>query len=216
MAFWGHYSELTWIYIHTLWQGHKESREINWWWALIDKRSSTYFERPSAQSTVKFWACCSVLIIYPTSTHSSLWFVPLFLALTMLWQPNALLTVTTTQLQEQLISQSFCWHFNTSKVAMLLPQLGQYVTILWHLDRTLDLCFNIPGAYVSKPCPSLGFSDHKIILLQPKYRQKLKMNKVNSKTIQVWNNDYRAADGVVMSSFLERCYSRAAKVTRIY
>lgn len=142
--------------------------------------------------------------------------MPLSLALTILWQPNASLTATTTLSTDQLIGQSFCWHFNTCKVTTLLPQLGQYVTILLHLDRTLDLCFNITGAYVSKPCPSLGFSEHKIILLLPKYRQKLKMNKVNSKTIQVWNNDCRAADGVVMSLFTERCYSRAAKVTGIY
>lgn len=46
----------------------------------------------------------------------------------------------------------------TAAVAItLLPQLEQYATTPTWLDRTLDLCFgNIPGAYVSKPRPTLG------------------------------------------------------------
>lgn len=51
--------------------------------------------------------------------------------------------------------------FNSCDVGSFLPQLEQYVTVATRLNRTLDLCFgNIPGAYVSKSLPALGFSDH--------------------------------------------------------
>ena len=80
--------------------------------------------------------------------------------------------------------------FNTCDVTALLPQLEQYVTTPTRLNRTLDLCFgNIPGAYVSKPCPALGSSDHNVILLLPKYRQKLKTQKVQTQTIMAWTAD---------------------------
>ena len=80
--------------------------------------------------------------------------------------------------------------FNRCDVTTLLPNLEQYVTTPTRLDRTLDLCFgNIPGAYVAKPRPPLGRSDHNVILLLPKYRQKLKTEDIQTKTVQVWNND---------------------------
>lgn len=48
----------------------------------------------------------------------------------------------------------------------------QYVAIPTRLDKMLDLCFgNVPGAYVSKSLPPLGFSDRNVVLLLPKYRQ---------------------------------------------
>ena len=80
--------------------------------------------------------------------------------------------------------------FNKCDVTTLLPNLEQYVTTPTRHDRTLDLCFgNIPGAYVAKPRPPLGRSDHNVILLLPKYRQKLKTEDTQTKTVQVWNND---------------------------
>jgi hypothetical protein len=80
--------------------------------------------------------------------------------------------------------------FNSCDVGSLLPHLEQYVTSPTRLERTLDLCFgNIPGAYVSKSLPPLGFSDHNVVLLLPKYRQRLKTHKILTKNIQVWNND---------------------------
>lgn len=63
------------------------------------------------------------------------------------------------------------------------PTLEQYVTTPTRLQNTLDLCFgNIPGAYISKPCPPLGLPDHNIILLLPRYRSKLKTDKPVTRT----------------------------------
>lgn len=42
---------------------------------------------------------------------------------------------------------------------------------------------------MSKARPPLGRSDHNVILLLPKYRQKLKTDKVQTKTIKLWNSD---------------------------
>lgn len=54
----------------------------------------------------------------------------------------------------------------------------------------LDLCFgNIPGAYISKSRPPLGFSDHNVILLLPKYRSRLKTEGTITKNIRIWNEE---------------------------
>ena len=45
------------------------------------------------------------------------------------------------------------------------------------------------AALCQKPRPALGSSDHNVILLLPKYRQKLKTHKIQTKTIQVLEND---------------------------
>lgn len=76
--------------------------------------------------------------------------------------------------------------FNRCDFTTLLPNMEQYVSSPTRLDKTLDLCFgNIPGAYVSKPRPPLGHSDHNVILLLPKYRQKLKTDSIQTKHIKV-------------------------------
>lgn len=56
-------------------------------------------------------------------------------------------------------------------------------------DKMLDLCYgNVPSAYISKACPPLGRSDHNVILLLLKYRQKLKTDKIQTKPIKIWDN----------------------------
>ncbi len=80
--------------------------------------------------------------------------------------------------------------FNKCDVTTVLPNLEQYMTSPTRLDRMLDLCYgNIPGAYISKTRPPLGRSDHNVILLLPLYRQKLKTDKIQTKTFQTWDND---------------------------
>lgn len=46
---------------------------------------------------------------------------------------------------------------NRCDITTHLPTLEQHVPTPTRLQNTLDLCFgNIPGAYISKPCPPLG------------------------------------------------------------
>ena len=77
--------------------------------------------------------------------------------------------------------------FNRCDVTTALPNLKQYVTSPMRLDRMHDLCYgNIPGAYISKARPLLT---HNVILLLPRYRQKLKTDKIQTKIIKTWDND---------------------------
>lgn len=79
--------------------------------------------------------------------------------------------------------------FNRCDVTTMLPNLEKYVTFPTRLDRMLDLCYgNIPGAYISKARPPLGRSGN-VILLLPRYRQKLKTDKIQTKIIKTWDND---------------------------
>lgn len=65
--------------------------------------------------------------------------------------------------------------FNKCNVTTHLPYLEQYVTVPTRMHNRLDLCYgNIPDAYILKPCPPIGRSDHKVIQLLPKYRSQLK------------------------------------------
>ncbi len=80
--------------------------------------------------------------------------------------------------------------FNRCDISTYLPSLEQYVTTPTRKHNMLDLCFgNIPGAYISKPRPPLGLSDHNVILLLPKYRSQLKTGEIITKTISTWNED---------------------------
>ncbi len=80
--------------------------------------------------------------------------------------------------------------FNRCDVTKFLQNLEQYVTSATRLDKTLDLCYeNIPGAYISKVCPPLGRSDHNAVLLLPRYKQKLKTEKVQTRSFHVWDFD---------------------------
>lgn len=78
--------------------------------------------------------------------------------------------------------------FNRCDIAIHLPYLEQYVTCVTRLEKTLDLCYgNIPSAYISKARPPLGRSDHNAVLLLPRYKQKFKTEKVQTRTVQVWD-----------------------------
>ncbi|XP_070534509.1 uncharacterized protein [Ptychodera flava] len=78
--------------------------------------------------------------------------------------------------------------FNRCDMTSHLPNLYQYVTVPTRLGRTIDMCYrNIPDAYRSIGRPALGRSDHNVVHLLPKYRQKLKTEKPQVKTIQVWS-----------------------------
>ena len=80
--------------------------------------------------------------------------------------------------------------FNRCDVTTHLPDLEQYVTTPTRKQSILDMCYgNIPGAYISKPRPPLGRSDHNVILLLPTYRSKLKTGETITKTIRVWNDE---------------------------
>lgn len=85
-----------------------------------------------------------------------------------------------------LVAERIAETFN--RAVTHLPSLEQYVTTPKRKHNMLDLCFgNIPGAYISKPRPPLGLSDHNVILLLPKYRSQLKTGE--TKTISPWNKD---------------------------
>ena len=77
--------------------------------------------------------------------------------------------------------------FNTCDITKHLPNLHQYVTCPTRLDKTLDLCYgNVPGAYAAKCRPPLGRSDHNVVHLLPKYRQKLKREGPRISQSRVW------------------------------
>lgn len=53
------------------------------------------------------------------------------------------------------------WDFKWCDITTHLPGLEKYVTTPTGIQHTLDLCYgNIPDAYISKPRPPLGRSDH--------------------------------------------------------
>ena len=80
--------------------------------------------------------------------------------------------------------------FNTCDMSQQLPHLHQYVSCPTRLNKTLDKSYgNISDAYISKCRPPLGRSDHNVIHLLPRYRQKLKTEKPKVQTIQQWTND---------------------------
>ncbi len=80
--------------------------------------------------------------------------------------------------------------FNTCQLSPYLPTLQQYVTTPTRSTRILDQCFgNIPDAYKSVNRPPLGKSDHNVIHLLPKYRQKVRREKPHLKTVQQWSEE---------------------------
>ena len=76
--------------------------------------------------------------------------------------------------------------FSRCDISGYLPTLHQYVTCPTRLDRTLDKCFgNIPAAYKAEYGPPLGRSDHNVIHLLPRYRQRLKREKPVTKAVEI-------------------------------
>ena len=67
--------------------------------------------------------------------------------------------------------------FNECDLKHVLPHYHQYVDIPTRGHRTLDKCYgNIAYAYKSYSRAPLGKSDHDLIYLLPKYKQKLKQS----------------------------------------
>ena len=84
--------------------------------------------------------------------------------------------------------------FNQLKIQKYIPGLHQYVSVSTRLSTILDKCFgNIQDAFISRSRPALGLSDHNVIHLLPKYRQKVKTEKPKTVTKQIWNKDSEAA-----------------------
>ena len=65
--------------------------------------------------------------------------------------------------------------FNHCSLDDAIPNHHQVVNCNTRGDKTIDLCYsNIGNRYTSKRKPQLGGSDHNMIHLIPKHRQKLK------------------------------------------
>jgi hypothetical protein len=80
--------------------------------------------------------------------------------------------------------------FNECDLKHVMPHYHQYVNIPTRGHGTLDKCYgNIPDAYKPYSRAPLGKSDHDMIYLLPKYKQKLKQNKPAIKKIRSFNQD---------------------------
>lgn len=80
--------------------------------------------------------------------------------------------------------------FNTCDIYAHLPALQQYITCPTRSTCILDKCFgNISDAYKAVSSPALGKSDHNVIHLLPKYRQKIKREKPALRNIQQWSEE---------------------------
>ena len=78
--------------------------------------------------------------------------------------------------------------FNQANLRSVLPNFYQTVTCPTRLNNTLDHCYTkIKSAYTSLQRSSLGNSDHSVIVLLPKYTQKVKQTKPLPKTISTWS-----------------------------
>lgn len=80
--------------------------------------------------------------------------------------------------------------FNHTNLSTELPNYKQQVTCHSRESKTLDHCYiSVSDAYREFPRAPLGRSDHAVLLLIPKYRQKLKSVKKTSKSIRSWSID---------------------------
>ena len=80
--------------------------------------------------------------------------------------------------------------FNKCKINKTLPTFKQYVTCTTCGDNTLDQCFgNIKDAYKSNRLSKLGRSAHNMVHLLPLYKQKIKREKPQSKTVKIYSKE---------------------------
>ena len=78
--------------------------------------------------------------------------------------------------------------FNGCTLKSALPTYEQYVKCATRRDKTIDLCFgNIKHAYKSIAKPPIGASDHNSVFLLPTYRQLLKTQNVQTKSVKLWD-----------------------------
>ena len=81
-----------------------------------------------------------------------------------------------------------CGDFNKCDFSKYIPHYYQFVHCPTREENILDLCYcNIKGSYVAKQRPPLSTSDHKMLHMVPKYRQKIKQSKPEKKTIRLWD-----------------------------
>ncbi len=75
--------------------------------------------------------------------------------------------------------------FNKANFRTIAPKYFQHITINTRGDRVLDHCYSpFRDAYKYLPRPPFGKSDHSSVLLLPAYRQKLKREAPDLRTIQ--------------------------------
>lgn len=80
--------------------------------------------------------------------------------------------------------------YNTLSLGTHLPTLQQYVDCPTRSSHILDLCYgNIENAYKAICRPPIGKSDHNVIHLLPRYRQRVKTEHPVIKTIHVWDRE---------------------------
>ncbi|XP_077981372.1 uncharacterized protein LOC144436447 [Glandiceps talaboti] len=78
--------------------------------------------------------------------------------------------------------------FNSCSLSNQLPNYHQYVTCYTRKAKTLDLCYsNIINAYKAIRKSPLSTGDHNAVHLIPTYRQKLKQNKPQTRSVQIWS-----------------------------
>ncbi|XP_071947529.1 uncharacterized protein [Antedon mediterranea] len=78
--------------------------------------------------------------------------------------------------------------FNHFMLKRALPHWHQYVKVPTRKDSILDECYgNIPNAYLAKAKNGIGKSDHNLIQLLPKYKQKLRKFNIIKKPVKIWS-----------------------------
>ena len=87
--------------------------------------------------------------------------------------------------------------FNSCGITSLLPDLHQSVTCPTRLNKTIDLCYNIPDAFRALCRPALGRWDHNVIHLVPRYRQLVKREQPRTHKVRIWDQRLRYIEGVL-------------------
>ncbi len=113
--------------------------------------------------------------------------------------PDADVTAAVDTLAEQLSSversypDSFAevlGDFNQAHLSRVLPKYRQQITCPTRGGNILDHCYcTIRQAYPSVPHAALGNSDHHLIHLIPRYRQRLKLSKPVVRRFRVWSSE---------------------------
>lgn len=78
--------------------------------------------------------------------------------------------------------------FNQSRLENYLPHFHQCINEPTRGENTLDRCYcSLQNAYKAIVRPGLGKSDHHVIHLLPRYKQRIKSEKPSKKSVCVWN-----------------------------
>ena len=80
--------------------------------------------------------------------------------------------------------------FNHYSLSSVLPKFKQQVHIATRGNRVLDYCYcTLDDAYRAVDRAPLGLSDHCMVHLLPRYRQKLKTDKPVVRASKCWNSE---------------------------